>query len=220
MLMLGLSNLIFAQTKTENSGWFLSVNSIKLNAKWGIHTDVQWRSQPDLEGTRHILFRPGLTFHFNSKQQATLGYLLVHSETVNGGSQEHRVWQQFIQQQKIAGASLSHRFRLEQRFLDKAENNFAQRFRYFARAILPLEKQTETFNKGLFLALQNELFFNIQNQKATNGKFFDQNRALIGLGYRLSNQLDLELAYLDQRINGALNNTHVKVGQLGVYAKF
>ncbi len=210
----------WAQGNQENLAWLASFNSIKINTKWGIHTDVQWRSQNNYSGTRNLLFRPGISYFFNANNQATLGYLFVHTENAGSNTQEHRIWQQFIHVQKISKLQFSHRFRLEQRFLDKDQDNFSQRFRYFIRTVLPLEKQEGKFEKGLFAALQNELFFNIQHQKATNGKFFDQNRAFIGLGYRLNKSFDVELGYLDQQINGTNQHSRHQIMQLACYARF
>jgi hypothetical protein len=72
-------------------------------------------------------------------------------------------------------------------------------------------QQTARFEKGWFAALQNEIFFNTGGYSST-GKTFDQNRAYLAAGYRLSSQLDLEMGYMNQYISGAgqaSTNNHI-----------
>ena len=71
-------------------------------------------------------------------------------------------------------------------------NLFANRFRYFNRAIISLKKQ-KPFVKGAFAAVQNEVFLNIGDKSAVNGKFFDQNRLYLAAGYRFSPKFDGEI---------------------------
>ena len=72
----------------------------------------------------------------------------------------------------------------------------------------------------MFVALQNELFFNIQNNDDLNGSAFDQNRAYLAAGYRFSKKMDIEAGYLNQAINGRTSNTVNNVVQLAVYTRF
>ena len=88
---------------------------------------------------------------------------------------------------------------------------YANRIRYFIRNVIPLQHQ-KAFSKGLFAALQNEVFVNIGNKANVNGKYFDQNRLYLALGYRINPSFDLETGYLNQYINGRNNsfiNNHV-----------
>ena len=60
--------------------------------------------------------------------------------------------------------------------------------------------------------MQNEVFVNIGNTANVNGKFFDQNRLYLAMGYRLCTSFDLEAGYLNQYISGrnsAFTNNHV-----------
>jgi len=88
---------------------------------------------------------------------------------------------------------------------------YANRLRYFIRSILPLQ-QRSTFNIGLFAALQNEVFVNFSNTSNVNGKFFDQNRLYLAIGYRLHSSFDIEAEYMNQYVSGsgdAFINNHV-----------
>lgn len=216
-----------AQTSSQNSGWLFLLNNTKINKKWGTHLDVQVRSSDNWSNVRNFLFRPGITYFINDKNDITLGYLLseTHNLTDDLGEHkltEHRIWQQYIHKHKISTINVSHRFRLEQRFVEKIRNEdvFAQRLRYFVRFIIPLKKEVKNFEKGLFAALQNELFFNIQHKNKLSGHFFDQNRAYAAVGYRFSKKFDLEAGYLNQAVKGRTSNSINNVIQLAVYTRF
>lgn len=223
---------LFAQTLSQNTGWFMFVNSTKFNDKWGMHFDLQLRSEDNWDGLRNLLVRPGVTYFINKNANATVGYLftqtylpndiLVGAAPQKSTLTEHRVWQQYIyNHQPWKGAALSHRFRLEQRFIERQSDDlFSQRLRYFFRLIQPLQKQESAFTKGAFVALQNELFFNVQNKDELNGSAFDQNRAYLAAGYRFSKKVDIEAGYLNQALNGRTNNTINNVVQLALYTRF
>ncbi|WP_285010247.1 DUF2490 domain-containing protein [Pedobacter faecalis] len=216
-----------SQTVNQNSGWLFLLNSTKLNDNWGLHFDAQFRSQNEWDGVRNILIRPGLTYFINPKADVTLGYLYTPTFTKIAGAPdltltEHRIWEQFIYKHKISKISVSHRFRLEQRFIERngQDDLFSQRGRYFVRFMLPLQEGAQSFTKGPFVALQNEVFLNLQNKNELNGHVYDQNRAYIAGGYRISPKLDIEAGYMNQAVNGAAANTSNHIVQLAVYTRF
>ena len=242
ILLSVFTSLSFAQTVNQQTGWFMFLNSTKFNDKWGMHFDLQVRSEDNWERVKNVLIRPGVTYYINKNSNATLGYLYTTNKTlvwlyprnsimpaivgpVLGTLTEHRIWQQYIyNHQPWKGTVLSHRFRLEQRFIEQPikgdDDVFAQRFRYFFRLVQPLKKQEDGFTKGMFAALQNETFFNVQNKDELNGSIFDQNRVYLAAGFRFSKKFDIEAGYLNQAINGRANNTVNHVAQLALYTRF
>ncbi|MHA4893682.1 DUF2490 domain-containing protein [Pedobacter sp. PWIIR3] len=222
-LILGAAVSAFSQTAHQNSGWLFLMNTHKINDKWGVHFDVQLRSANDWENLRNLLIRPGLTYSLNKNNDLTIGYLFTQTYTPGAPAiTENRAWEQYIHRHKISTVNVTHRLRLEQRFIEKiaSDDVFAQRFRYFLRFLIPLKKDIQSFEKGLFVALQNEVFLNVQNKDKINSSFFDQNRAYVAAGYRVSNKLDLELGYMNQAVKGATNNINNNVVQVAVYTKF
>ncbi|MFT4093496.1 MAG: DUF2490 domain-containing protein [Niabella sp.] len=226
-LFLFISCATSAQTRHEQTGWFFFLNNTKFNDRWGLQFDFQLRSHDDLDGARNILVRPGITYYLKTNQNITAGYLYnpTFSKADNGGTithTEHRIWEQYILTHKLFTGVFAHRARLEQRFIEKVNKDkvFAQRFRYFFRDVQPLKKQEGAFIKGPFAALQNEVFLNVQYKENTNAHFFDQNRAYIAMGYRLSKKLDIEAGYMNQYIKGAGSNTLNNIAQLAVYTRF
>jgi len=211
----------------ENSGWAAWFNSYRVSDKVGIHFDGQLRASDDFESLKNVLIRPGVTWFFDDTKNATVGYALIRTyQKLDGISDadltEHRIWQQFIYNQKVSRASLTHRFRLEQRFIGQlSEDIFSQRLRYFLRAQIPL-KNTDSapFSKGAFVALQNEVFLHLQNKDRLNGYLFDQNRAYAAVGYRFSPSVDLEAGYLNQASKGKQRSVINNVIQLAIYTRF
>jgi hypothetical protein len=116
---------------------------------------------------------------------------------------------------------LTNRFRLEQRFINRStESVYSDRIRYFVRSVIPLVKQKDKFTKGVFAAIQNEIFLNLSNKEQLNNHVFDQNRAYLALGYRTTSKIDLELGYMRVDSKGLTNNTVNNVVQVAVYARF
>lgn len=220
-------NAVRAQTITQNSGWLFLLSSHKFNEKWGSHLDVQLRSADEWGYLRNFMFRPGVTYFINDKNDLTLGYLLNTTHTQPEASDsytlvEHRIWEQYIFKHKTIGVSASHRFRLEQRFIERYSNSnlFSQRFRYFFRFIIPLQQQSAAFERGPFAAIQNEVFLNLQHKEELNNHVFDQNRAYGAFGYRFHKKLDAELGYMNQLSKGRQGNTLNNIIQLALYSRF
>lgn len=228
-LMVFLSMILTARAQTEhqNSGWLLLLNNTKINKNWGIYVDLQLRSDDKFDGVKNLLFRPGVTYYLNDKNEFTVGYLVNETFTrLDGVSDnsltEQRIWEQYVFKHKINAIAGSHRLRLEQRFIGRraADDLFSQRLRYFFKFQIPLQKRSQPFDRGMFVALQNEVFLNLQNKDQLNTHFFDQNRGYAAAGYRFSKKLDIELGYLNQSIRGARNNSVNNVIQVAVYTKF
>lgn len=221
-----------AYGQSQFTGWLASFNTFKIGKKTSIHEDLQLRSNNEVKQIQTILLRTGLNYHLNKKAVLTAGYAYIRNKKVFGDlygyTPEHRIWEQFLYTHKIKKINISHRFRIEQRFIGKSVvagsqlsdgPKYANRFRYFIRNILPLRKDV-SFKKGMFAALQNEVFVNFGNTSNVNGKFFDQNRLYLAMGYRLSTKADLEVGYMNQYINGkgtAFTNNHIV--QLATYLR-
>lgn len=211
--------------QSQFSGWLASFNTIKTGKRTSIHNDIQWRSTDHIRHTQTLLLRAGLNVSLQKNLTVTAGYAYISNRrsagTATGYIPEHRIWEQLLYTHKLKSVSVSHRFRIEQRFLTKTRTEglelvrdgsaYASRFRYFIRNILPFQPQP-TFKKGWFGALQNEVFLNFGNKSTVNGKTFDQNRFYLALGYRLHPAFDIEAGYMNQYVNGSgssFTNNHV-----------
>jgi hypothetical protein len=219
--------------QTQFTGWLADFNTVKINTRLSLHSDFQLRSTDQLEHAQTLLLRAGLNYHVNKKLVLTGGYAYIRNRKIIAGktgyTPEHRIWEQVLFTHPLvigSGAhakkgTLAHRLRLEQRFIMKSDvkdgvwnnegNLYANRLRYFIRDVTPLVPWSAE-GKAPFLALQNEVFVNIGDKSAVNGKFFDQNRAYIALGYRFHKKFDAEMGYMNQYVNGRGNdfsNNHI-----------
>ena len=66
---------------------------------------------------------------------------------------------------------------------------------------------------------QNEVFVNLTGRSDLNGQWFDQNRAYVAFGRRLSAKLDFVVGYLNQFINGRSSDTLNHVIQFALYTR-
>ena len=244
LMLLLLTGSCVLQAQTINTTWLAAFTTTKINDKFSLHFDGQWRSGDRYSTMSTLLLRPGLNYKVNDRLILTAGYGYIANRrsfflsgpadepiTVTGYLPEHRIWQQALYTHPIVGKNtISHRFRLEQRFLMQPSidnyklsadgNTYANRIRYFFRSVIPL-KQEFPFKKGLFAGLQNEVMLNFGDKSPVNGKVFDQNRLLLSAGYRLQPEIDVELGYLNQHVKGradAFVNNHVI--QLALYTRF
>ncbi len=175
--------------------WLIYIGSKKLNNKWNLHHEVQYRNYDAVGDLEQLLLRTGLGYTFNEgKSNVLLGYGYILSENYVGDTDEkvsvneHRIFQQFISKQKIGSVGLSHRYRFEQRFV---EDDFKMRFRYFLALKIPFKTKEKELSK-FYLSAYNEIFLN------TKSSVFDRNRVYGGLGYTFSKSLRMELGYMNQ----------------------
>ena len=192
-ILLALPTIVNAQDSNLGN-WLIYIGSKKLNSKWNIHNEVQYRNYNAIGDLEQLLLRTGVGYNVNDMNNVLLGYGYILSENYIGESDdkisvnEHRIFQQYITKQNIGKVSLSHRYRLEQRFV---EEDFKLRFRYFLSLKIPL-KIKEKGTSPLYLSAYNEIFLN------SKSSIFDRNRVYGGLGYNLSENIKIELGYMNQ----------------------
>ncbi|GAA4233379.1 DUF2490 domain-containing protein [Postechiella marina] len=195
-LILGLMLPNIGTSQNSDFGnWLIYIGNKKLNSKWNIHNEVQYRNYDAVGDLEQLLLRTGLGYTFNdNKNNVLLGYGYILSENYIGDTDdkvsvnEHRIFQQFTSKQNIGSVKLNHRYRFEQRFV---ESDFKMRLRYFLGINVPLGKK-ETVNKSFYLSGYNEIFLN------TESSVFDRNRLYGGLGYRINDKIKIEAGYMNQ----------------------
>ena len=185
-----------ALAQDSNLGnWLIYIGNKKLNQKWNIHNEVQYRNFDAIGDLEQLLLRTGLGYNLSeNNDNILLGYGYILSENYEDDTNdkvtvvEHRIFQQFTTKQKVGKIGLSHRYRFEQRFV---EDDFKMRFRYFLGVKIPLQHK-EGQKNPLYLSAYNEIFLNTQTS------IFDRNRVYGGLGYEFSKALRLEFGYMNQ----------------------
>jgi len=195
-LIIALVLPFFALSQDSNLGnWLIYIGNKKLNSKWNIHNEVQYRNYNAVGDLEQLLLRTGVGYNLSdNNDNILLGYGYILSENYIDDTDdktavnEHRIFQQFTTKQKVGKVGLSHRYRFEQRFV---EDDFKMRFRYFLGVKIPLQYKEEAKNP-LYVSLYNEIFLN------TKSSVFDRNRVFGGIGYTFSDNLRLELGYMNQ----------------------
>ena len=189
-LMLVLPNFLSAQDSNFGN-WLIYIGNKKINSKWNIHNEVQYRNYNAVGDLEQLLLRTGLGYTFNDgKNNVLLGYGYILSENYLAETDEkvsvneHRIFQQFTASQNIGSLKINHRYRFEQRFI---EDDFKMRFRYFLALNIPF---AETSN--YYVSAYNELFINTQSA------IFDRNRVFGGIGYNFNKNVKLEAGYMNQ----------------------
>ena len=187
-----------AESELENSdfgNWLIYIGNKKVNSKWNVHNEVQYRNYDAIGDLEQLLLRTGVGYNLSeNNHNLLLGYGYILSQNYSAVTEdkldvnEHRIFQQFTSKQKIGNVSLSHRYRFEQRFV---ESDFKMRLRYFLAFKVPILK-TETSPTKLYLSAYNEVFLN------TESDMFDRNRVYGGLGYQLNNNVRIEAGYMNQ----------------------
>lgn len=201
--------------KHETNGWLFILHKQKLAKKVNLVTDIQVRSAADLDYVATLLLRSAFSYQFNKHHAAALGYAYTADWKKDNEKKtyedDHRIFEQYLLELKSNKIEWTGRFRLEQRFTgQKHHRKFSQRTRALVSALIPLIKGT-TFDKGPYMLLQNEVFFNVQNKENTSNHFFDQNRLYGGFGYKYSKKLKTELGYMYRRKQNiqTYNNHHI-----------
>lgn len=186
----------YSQGQDSDFGnWLIYIGNKKINSKWNIHNEVQYRNYNAIGDLEQLLLRTGLGYTFNeSKSNFLLGYGYILSENYIGNSDEkesvneHRIFQQFVSKQNLGKVKLVHRYRFEQRFV---ESEFKMRFRYFLALNIPLWAKESKVSK-YYLSAYNEIFLN------TKTSIFDRNRLYGGIGYNVNKNVRVEAGYMNQ----------------------
>lgn len=219
-LFLLLFSTAFAQKTIQGQAvWVAYTGQYKLTEKLGAHLEVQWRGDANFEQNRQNLFRIGGMYYLNKRITLSAGYGLIktYKQSLNDFFTENRAWEQiqynhnWLENKNM----MSHRFRLEQRFVDNIvlnsddnvvveATNYQNRLRYLNRNLFHLFTFNNDRNKA-YAILQDEFFFNLGNNKV-NGNFFDQNRLLVGFGINYEDTIRLEVGYLNHLVTPEIGN--------------
>ena len=191
-LLLALPFFTFAQDSSFGN-WLIYIGNKKLDSKWNIHNEVQYRSYNIGDDLEQLLIRTGVGYNLTeNNNNILLGYGYILSQNYVDDTEdkvsinEHRIFQQFTTKQTVGSVGLSHRYRFEQRFI---EDDYKMRFRYFLGFNIPLTKKE---SNSYYVSAYNEIFLN------TESSVFDRNRVYGGLGYKVNKSLRIEAGYMNQ----------------------
>ncbi|WP_437921133.1 DUF2490 domain-containing protein [Sphingobacterium sp. LRF_L2] len=200
--------LVFVPLFTEAQhlqGWGIYFgNTAFRNSKLSIHHELQLRDYQIVGDHQQTLMRLGLQYQASSAVSLTLGYGYIYTEaegTPNLPFSENRIYQEASIRQNWNIVRIRHRFRTEERFL---KDTFRGRGRYCLFIDVPINGNQ--MNKGsLYTAFYNEVFLNVFAENTTT---FDRNRLYGGFGYKLYDNLGLQLGYMRQHVGTTKGTNH------------
>jgi hypothetical protein len=179
-------------------GWVVYQGNHKLNSKFDLHTEYQWRRADGFNDWQQSLTRVGLDYKLNPNCTISGGYgwIITYpygSQPIAAKTHENRLWQQVNLKAQYGPIQIQHRYRLEQRFIDTI---YRQRIRYRAQCIIPLQKTYLDQGKGLFMNVNDEVFLGFG--KGIGKNILDQNRFIAAVGYKFSPKMNIQMGYLNQ----------------------
>lgn len=195
----------FAQDESDLGSWYMYFGNFRFSeSPWAIHGEVQYRDNKILGDLEQLLLRTGLQYNLKSGNVSFLaGYASITTGIPGEATDtfhENRIYQEVILRQKLGRIGLMHRYRYEQRWI--AESDLRTRFRYAIFFNVPLNKRELSEKGAVYLQLYDEIFINGEKpDPLSTNQYFDRNRIYLGLGYRTSPKLALQLGIMEQTSN-------------------
>lgn len=216
-----MPNVSSGETKSRTSFWTMSLTRLTINEHWRGFVDIQPRfTVNDISGGDNgrldmLLMRGAVGYQLTRHISLYQGYANI--PTYDPKKVEHRSFQELFIKQPLTKGVFAHRLRFEQRDLDGVDDT-AFRFRYFARLVYPLKD----WHPNLSLAVNEEVFMNLNDTDSGPQSGFNQNRLFMGLNYRINPNLAYEFGYQNQYINstGGKENISNHILFFGIQTKF
>jgi Protein of unknown function (DUF2490) len=211
---------------TQATEWFALNSNIKLHKKFGFAFDSQLRFVQDFESAQNYI-RIGPEIYLTPKLSfVPAGYMYVWnfqygkqpSTYVNN---EQRIWQQILYKHNLRKFFFNHRFRMEERFIQKhytdqagelvyeGYDTYANRIRYRLQIQFPLNKP-KVEAAAWFITVYDEVFYS-WGKPVTYHKP-DQNRIYAAIGYQFSSKFSVQGGPFYQMLikkNGAQQENNV-----------
>lgn len=201
--VLCLLPIFVSAQNSETGNWLIYFGNQKINKHFNWHNEVQYRNFNFLGDLQQLLIRTGIGYNLTeNNNNFLLGYGFINSQSYLGnssekeGTNEHRIYQQFITRQNFGRVYLQHRYRIEERFL---ANDFNIRLRYFLGINLPINQKTMSA-KAFYFSFYNEIFLNAQKS------IFDRNRLYGALGFVVSENIRVEVGFMAQTLENTNRN--------------
>lgn len=180
---------------SDLGNWFIYFGTGKINAKWSIWAETQYRNYNFVGDLEQFLVRTAAMYQVAEGASISQGYAFVLSNPYDAQGDrfttiEHRPYQQLLLRQRFGRVYLAHRYRVEERIL---EDDFRLRFRYFFSINYCLNKPS--LEKGaVYLAAYDEIFLH------TDKPLYDRNRLYGSVGYVFSPNLRMEAGIMGQML--------------------
>lgn len=199
----------------STNGWLMLNSKLQVHQKWSISGEIHLRRADVYKEWQQFIARPAINYAFNPHLQASLGYSYVKNfpygeQPIRIPLTENNIWQQILLKHNLGKVAISHRYRLEERFIgtiqqtgaevyEQVGTEYAQRFRYRLTTSFPLLSLGD--QKRLSALIFDELWINMEDQLIVSS--FNQNWFYVGLEYQFNKWRKVQLGFLDQLIRKA-----------------
>lgn len=179
-----------------------------LNTKWsaevwlgGAFSNTPYESRVLKTNIQRYVFG-WANYHFSARWKFSSSLAYYHNKDVPDIGQyfspEYRLTLQGIYFIHKTGYTLLTRIRLELRFMMNADSVFEDKYRY--RQLLKFVKpiNSHVLRKGVFYLVSTEEIMFKPDAKTKGVDFFDRNRFELGGGYLVTDDLQIELTYVNE----------------------
>jgi len=210
LLFIYISGICYGQNPDLGS-WNIISLKYNINQKWNIFGEAQVRSLKFYNQFHYYEYKGGIEYrvHQNIKLTLAAGDYDTYKEGGNfvlpKNKDEFRIWPQIVLIQSVGKFKIEHRYRGEFRFTSDGYHN---RFRYRLGLSYPFGKEKNSY-QPYQINVSNELFF------ADKEPYFERNRLLFALNYRVSNTASVQIGYLhqfDYKINDETGRDFMQIG--------
>ncbi len=198
--------------KIELGSWNIINIKYNVDKKWSFFGEAQIRSLKFYDDFHYYEYKAGI--NFKAHKNLTLTFAAGNYDTYKEGgnfktpknNDEFRLWPQITMRNSIGSFIIEQRYRAEFRF---TSNGYKNRYRYRLGISQPLGRLKPAGYKPYLIGISNELF--LTNKAA----YFERNRILFSLGYKLSTNTSVQLGYLhqfDYKINDETGRDFLQIG--------
>lgn len=203
ILLLAVTLQVHAQSQDNYNMWFQYLMSARLTDKSTLTALSQYRSFDLAYDTRLFLVSAYVDYEIANEVKPAAGFMFLvldsyKSDNTKKERYEKRPFQQVTLGGNIGRTSVSHRFRVEERFISNP-NDFIVRLRYLISLRIPFNRAGE--KEKLYGILKNEIRMNVVKDEP-----FDSNRLTAGIGVKVGNNSAIEVAFINQLETGSTSN--------------
>jgi hypothetical protein len=207
--MVGLGLLAATPVRADEQLWFINQLRADVDDRWSVQFEWQPRLTNGMSRLGDNLFGPSLSYRINDRVVVSGAYTAaINNPRARPIRREHRLTQQ-LQMRLLGearGTRLTSRTRLEQRFIEDNDDP-AMRFRQMLRVDVPVSEAWTVLASG-------EAFFGLESAGWGQSAGLDQFRTMVGVNYKVSRQMFVEVAVQDQRFSRPLPQPPNRVGIL------
>jgi hypothetical protein len=228
-----LEGQAYAQVTTQNLIWHRFDVTAKLPRKFRISLELNERYYAVPAAQHQLVLRSNVFYDLKHHWTAFSGYTYFlqspndPESTTNLVVPEHRLQHGFMHHQDYGKVALVQRLQIEERFFRNATkteliegHRFVFRFRYRMFVDIKLLNRNEDKPKGDWvLRVGDEI--HLQAGQSIKGQPFDQNRAMAFLQYFITNNLSVDIGYINwyQQRSGSQGFYNRHIFTTGLQAK-